>query len=242
MDFKGVKITWLGHSTFHLTTPEGPTILVDPFLTHNPSCPKSHYHIESDLILLTHGHADHIADVFTAWKRCSGQVVGIYDLTSWLGTQGLPAEKLMGMNRGGTTRLDSPAIELTMTLAVHSSTWQQPDGTLVPLGEPSGYVVGFSSGLKLYIAGDTALFGDMALIRDLYTPDIAILPIGDFYTMGPRPAAHAAKFLGVSAVIPCHYATFPALTGTPTALRDELGKLGLGHIEVLAPEPGETLS
>lgn len=242
MDLKGVKITWLGHSTFHIVSPDGPSLLVDPFLTHNPNCPKSHYQVECDSILLTHGHADHISDVFTAWKRCSGKVVGIYDLTSWLGTQGIPSEKLLGMNKGGTVHLGSPDVAVTMTHAVHSSTWQTQDGTQVALGEAAGYVLTFSNGFKLYIAGDTALFGDMALIRELYEPDVAILPIGDTYTMDPRAAAHAAKLLRVKAVIPCHYGTFPALTGTPEALREQLEKIGLGHVTVLSTEPGGTFS
>lgn len=242
MDLKGVKITWLGHSTFHITTPEGQSLLVDPFLTHNPKCPKSHYHVDCDAILLTHAHADHIADVFTAWKRCSGKVVGTYDLTSWLSTQGIPTDKLLGMNKGGSTCLGTPNVALTMTHAIHSSTWQMPDGTVLALGDPAGYVVTFSNGLKLYIAGDTALFGDMALFRELYEPDLAILPIGDFYTMDPRAAAHAARLLRVKAVIPCHYGTFPALTGTPEALRDQLEKIGLGHVQVLSTEPGGTIA
>lgn len=241
MNFRGVRITWLGHSTFRIVTPEGHSLLVDPFLAGNPKCPPAEHHVACDAILLTHGHADHISDVFNAWERCSGPIVGIYDLTTWLATKKIPAEKLLGMNKGGTIHLGSSKVSVTMTDARHSSTWQEPDGTIVPLGEPAGYVVGFSNGLKLYIAGDTSLFGDMTLIRELYEPDAAILPIGDVYTMDPRAAAVACRLLGVNAVIPCHYGTFPGLTGTPDALRSELAKQGLGHVEVHAPEPGGTV-
>ncbi|WP_152049315.1 metal-dependent hydrolase [Tautonia marina] len=240
MDFQGVRITWLGHSTFLLTSPEGQTLLVDPFLANNPKCPKPFHDVSCDAIAITHGHADHLADVFSAAKRCSGKIVGMYDLTGWLGSKGIDSAKLLGMNKGGSICLGSPNIALTMTDARHSSSWTEQDGTIVYLGEAAGYVATFSNGFKIYIAGDTCLFGDMSLIRELYAPDLAILPIGDHFTMDPRAAAFACRLLGVKAVIPCHYGTFPPLIGTPDQLRAQIDHLGLST-EVFAPEPGETV-
>ncbi len=240
MDFKGIKITWLGHSTFVLQTPEGKKVLVDPFLASSPVCPEAYHEVETDAILITHGHGDHMADVFTAAPRCSGPIVGIYDLTQWLGTKGVDGSKLMGMNKGGTISLDALKMTVTMTDARHSSVFVDEDGTYVPLGEPAGFVLGFSNGVKIYIAGDTSLFGDMALIGELWSPDAAILPIGDWFTMDPRQAAYACRFLGVKAVVPCHYGTFPILTGTPEKLTEELAALNL-DVEVLAVGIGESV-
>ncbi|CAN5615448.1 metal-dependent hydrolase [soil metagenome] len=240
MDLKGIKITWLGHSTFLFDTPEGHRLLVDPFLANNPKCPKEFHDVSCDAIAITHGHMDHVADVFSAAERCKGSIVGMFDLTGWLGGKGIDSQKLVGMNKGGSVCLGTPNVALTMTDAKHSSSWTESDGTIVYLGEPAGYVLTFSNNFKIYLAGDTCLFGDMALIRELYAPDLAILPIGDHFTMDPRAAAHACRLLGVEAAIPCHYGTFPLLTGTPDQFRKHLETLGL-NVEVLAPEPGETV-
>jgi L-ascorbate metabolism protein UlaG (beta-lactamase superfamily) len=240
MDFQGVRITWLGHSTFLITSPEGQTLLVDPFLANNPKCPPSFHDVSCDAIAITHGHTDHLTDVFSAAGKCSGKIVGMYELTGWLGSKGIDAEKLVGMNKGGSVCLGSPNVALTMVDAKHSSSWSEQDGTIVYLGEPAGFVVTFSNGFKLYIAGDTCLFGDMSLIRELYAPHAAILPIGDLYTMDPRAAAFACRMLGVEAVIPCHYGTFPALVGTPDQLRAQVQQLGLST-EVFVPKPGGTV-
>jgi L-ascorbate metabolism protein UlaG (beta-lactamase superfamily) len=222
MDLKGLEITWLGHSTFLIKTPEGKRILVDPWLAGNPSCPEEFHHVNVDAILITHGHNDHIGDVFTAAERCSGPIVGIYDLTSWLGTKGVDGSKLAGMNKGGTVVFEDLEIAVSMTHAIHSSSFQNEDGTIQYLGEAAGYCVEFSNELVLYIAGDTSLFGDMEWIGELYHPDVAILPIGDHFTMDPQQAAIATDLLGVEAVIPCHHGTFPLLAGTPDELREFL--------------------
>ena len=234
--FHGIHITWLGHSTFLFETPQGKKILLDPWLASNPKCPKAFHKLEVDAILITHGHQDHIGDVFSAHKRCKGPVVGIFDLTTWLGTKGVPEEKLVGMNKGGRTHLEGLGLEVVMTNAHHSSSFMD-DGTLVYLGEPAGFVLKFSEGPTIYVAGDTCVFGDMELIAKMEEPEVAILPIGDFFTMDPRAAAWATRLLGVKQVIPCHYGTFPALKGSPKELRAELRTLGL-EVEVVELEPG----
>lgn len=237
--FDGVKVTWLGHGTFVFETPEGKKILVDPWLQGNPSCPEEFYDLEVDAMLITHGHNDHIGDVFTAHERCNGPIVGIFDLTTWLGIKGVPEEKLVGMNIGGRKRFEELDIEVRMTRAVHSSSFND-NGQIVYLGEPVGYSIKFSNGKTFYFAGDTALFGDMALIAEFDRPEVAILPIGDFFTMDPEQAAHACKLLKVKHVIPGHFGTFGALTGTPDELADHLKRLNL-DTRVIISDVGSTI-
>jgi L-ascorbate metabolism protein UlaG (beta-lactamase superfamily) len=228
-------MTWLGHATWILETPGGKRVLFDPFISDNPACPEEYKQNgigEIDVILVTHGHGDHVGDLVPLARRTGATVVAIFDLTSWLGTKGV--ENLAGMNKGGTQEV--AGLGVTLVDAVHSSAIMEDD-RLVYLGDPCGIVLTLEDGFKIYNAGDTAVFGDMRLIAELYEPDLAILPIGDHFTMGPREAAKAIELLGVRRVVPQHFGTFPVLTGTPTALRELVG----GDVEIMVVEPGGTL-
>ena len=225
-----LAITWLGHSSFRVRTPGGKEILFDPWYTGNPSFPEKARPKAADLILISHGHSDHITDAEAMAKSTGATVVGIWEITSWLGSKGV--KNIEPMNKGGT--ITAKGLRITMTDARHSSS---ADKDLTYLGEAAGFVVKLENGQTIYFAGDTSLFGDMKLIGELYKPDIAFLPIGDRFTMGPDTAAMAAKWLGVKQVVPMHYGTFPLLTGTPHQLEQQLKGTG---IEVLKLLPGET--
>jgi L-ascorbate metabolism protein UlaG (beta-lactamase superfamily) len=229
------EFLYLGHSTVLCTLPGGKTILIDPWVEHNPACPESSKQLARvDAMLITHAHSDHMADAVDLAKRHHPEkVVACYEVAAWLTKHGV--ERCAGMNLGGSQ--DVLGARVAMVRADHSSSIVTPDGVVYG-GLASGYVVRLPDGYTFYHAGDTALFSDMELIAELYRPELAFLPIGDLYTMDPGHAALACRLLGVSTVIPIHYGTFPALTGTPAALAAALQDRGI-TTEVVALAPGE---
>lgn len=236
-DLKGTSITWLGHATVLITTPKGTNILIDPFIEHNPKYPKGYKLPDKiDLLLLSHGHMDHIADAIPVAKKHGPIAIGMVELIGWLQSKGLSNDQGIGMNMGGSHK--HADVTVSLTEARHSSGISDGDQTVYG-GEPAGLIIAIDNGPTLYHAGDTTVFSDMKLIGELYHPDLAMLPIGDHYTMGPRLAAVAAKLVGAKTVLPIHFGTFPALIGTPAALEKELAGSG---ITVLHTEPGKELS
>lgn len=228
---QGLKITWLGHATVLIESAKGTRVLVDPFIEGNPKYPKQFMlPPKIDYVLLTHGHGDHISDAVPVAKNYGATVVAIYELADYIAKQGV--EKTIGINLGGT--VDIGDMSATMVDAKHSSGAQDKDGTHY-VGVAAGFVITPKSGPVLYHAGDTAVFGDMRLIGELYKPEIAMLPIGGYYTMGPREAALAAKYLGAKTILPLHWGTFPVLTGTPA----ELAKHVERGVKVVQWAPGD---
>jgi L-ascorbate metabolism protein UlaG (beta-lactamase superfamily) len=233
---RGNSLTWLGHAAFRITTPTGKVVLIDPWIASNPSCPAELKKLEGvDTMLITHGHFDHIADAVELGKKFKPEIVAIYEIGQWLESKGV--QNVRAMNKGGTLRVGE--IEVTMVNAIHSCGILD-EGKIVYGGEACGYVVRLPGGLTIYHAGDTAVFGDMKLIADLYAPELALLPIGDRFTMSPREAALAIRLLNVRHVVPMHFGTFPLLTGTP----DELNRItqDIAGLEIHALAPGESIS
>jgi len=231
--FKGVSITWLGHATVLIQTAKGTNLLIDPFIEHNPKYPRGYALPEKiHYVLLTHGHGDHISDAVPVAQKHGSTVVAIYELAAYIGGKG--AANTMGMNLGGTAQLEDVAV--TMVEATHSAAAQDENGTHY-VGVATGFVLSVAGGPVLYHAGDTNVFGDMKLIAQLYRPELAMLPIGGFYTMGPTEAALAVQLLEPKFILPLHFGTFPPLTGTP----DELAKFVGSSVQVVRCAPGETI-
>jgi L-ascorbate metabolism protein UlaG (beta-lactamase superfamily) len=229
-----IDITWLGHGTFQLKLESGEVIVMDPWTDGNPAYPSGHDFDRVDSILISHGHFDHIHDAVPLAKRFKAKVVCIYETGHWLESKGV--ENVSAMNKGGSQLVGS--VMVTMTHAIHSCGILD-DGKIIYGGEAAGYVLRLPDGRVIYFAGDTNVFSDMALIRDLYSPELAMLPIGDLFTMSPREAAVACRLLKAKQVIPMHFGTFPPLTGTPNALSELLADTP--ETSVWELKPGKTV-
>jgi L-ascorbate metabolism protein UlaG (beta-lactamase superfamily) len=227
-----LAITWYGHATFVVTTPGGKRIVFDPWLIGNPKAPAGARIEKADVICVTHGHSDHTTDVITVARATGAPVVAVFELGNYFRGKGL--KDVVDMGVGGT--VDVKGLKISMTPAVHTSSIED-DGQQLYVGTATGFVVRMEDGRAIYFAGDTALFGDMRLIREMYAPEIAFLPIGDHYTMNPAAAAKACEMLGVRQVVPMHYGTFPVLTGSPDELKKLVEPTG---VDVLVLKPGET--
>ena len=229
---KGTRITWLGHATVLVETAAGTNVLIDPFIAGNPKYPKD-FELPSKIhyILLTHGHGDHISDAVPVARKHGSTVAAVYELADYVAGMGVAST--IGMNLGGTVQLDDVAA--TMVEAKHSAGAQDEKGTHY-VGVATGFVLTIPGAPTLYHAGDTAVFGDMKLIRELYRPKVAMLPIGGHYTMDPKQAELAVNLLEPDVVLPLHFGTFPPLTGTP----EELAALVAGMVKVVKGKPGET--
>ncbi len=231
---QGTRITWLGHATVLIRTAKGTNILIDPFISHNPKYPQK-FELPSriDYVLLTHGHGDHISDAVPVARKHGSTVVAIYELADYIAGHGV--SQTMGMNLGGTVALND--VTATMVEAKHSAAASDEKGTHYT-GVAAGFVLAVPGGPVLYHAGDTSVFGDMQLIRELYQPRIVMLPIGGYYTMDPRQAALACRLLAPDTVLPIHFGTFPPLKGTPA----ELAALVAPGVKVVNWKPGDEVS
>jgi L-ascorbate metabolism protein UlaG (beta-lactamase superfamily) len=241
-DDRRLALTWYGHSCVELRTPGGKTVLIDPWFA-NPRSPKAAAAVERcDLLLVTHGHFDHLGDAVEIAARTKPHWPCIHELSLWLAAQ-LPdlGDRIIGMNKGGTVQVGD--LRVSMVPADHSAgNWFEPDRVPLYLGEAAGFVIELEDGRRVYHTGDTALFSDLRLVGEIHQPEILMLPIGGHYTMGPREAARAVQLIGSKRVLPLHWGTFPILAGTPEALGAELAARGISDVIILTPEPGEAVA
>ncbi|HST25512.1 MAG TPA: metal-dependent hydrolase [Gaiellaceae bacterium] len=225
-------LTWLGHASFRIDSPGGKRIYIDPWLNGNPKCPEGELTPERvDAIAVTHGHGDHVGDTIDLAKQHGCPVVALVELAAWINEQGVDDSQIHNPNKGGTVDVDG--VKFTLTNAHHSGA--TPDGAYG--GEPAGIVVTLEDGTAVYFAGDTCVFGDMQLIKRLYEPSVAVLPIGGHFTMDPKEAGVALELLGAKRCVPCHWGTFGLLTGTP----DQLRQHAPAEVEIVDVEPGGTV-
>jgi L-ascorbate metabolism protein UlaG (beta-lactamase superfamily) len=229
------KLSFFGHSAFRIVTEQDLKIWIDPWLD-NPQAAGKPDSLDADLILITHAHEDHMGNCLSMARSSSTEVIAIHEIQQYLLIKGLP--NVTGMNIGGT--YITKGVAITMVPALHSSSIQEGDEILYG-GEAAGFVIRLEDGLILYHAGDTGLFGDMALIGGMYKPEIAMVPIGNHYTMGPIEAACACKFLRANKVVPMHYGSFPALTGTVEEFSKELASQQV-DTQLVELKPGESMS
>ncbi len=249
-----VEVLWLGHSTTRITSTTGKVIVIDPFLTKNPKAPAEYRNLEAlgrvDLILVTHGHSDHTDDLLALVRLTGAKVVANYEYANNLVAFGLlEGDKIIAMNKSGAVEPLGRGIKIHMVPAEHSSSvdlrnlglqGSQPNRPRhIAGGFPVGYVVELENGFKIYHSGDTGVFGDMALIRELYQPDLALVCIGGHFTMGPEGAAYAIReLIKPKQVIPIHYGTYPVINRTPAEFKEALGDT---PVEVLDVVPGQAL-
>lgn len=226
------QLTWFGHAAFRIETPSGKTLLVDPWLQNptNPTGKDDVKNTKADLILVTHGHFDHVGDAIEIAKRTKAKLVATFDLGNAIVGMGYPKDQY-GMDTGGNfggsiTALDGE-VTITFVPAIHSSTVGE-NPKLVPGGNPGGFVIAIKNGPTLYHTGDTDVFGDMAQISKFAKIDVMLACIGDHFTMGPDRAAEAVRLVHPKRVAPMHFGTFPVLTGTPADFAKALKKAGAG--------------
>lgn len=236
LNTKGNRITYFGHSTFSLTTASGQVALIDPWVMTNPWCPEELKSVPRlDAIFLTHAHTDHMGDLLALAKKHRPKIAAMFETCLWIESKGF-AEETCPMGKGGSQKIGDFGI--TMTHAFHSNSIEE-NGVRHYGGEPAGYIIRMPGKFTVFHAGDTSVFGDMKLIGELYKPNLAMVPIGDRFTMGPKEAAYAIRLLGVKHVIPMHYGTFDFLTGTVEGLRNEAKKIK--GLKIHALKSGEQL-
>ncbi|PKL68635.1 MAG: metal-dependent hydrolase [Methanobacteriales archaeon HGW-Methanobacteriales-1] len=229
-----MNLRWLGHSAFELITEENLKILIDPFISNNPSCTLPVEEMEADLICITHGHADHFGDALEIANRTSALVIANHEISIFFSRQGFETQ---GMNIGGSSQFHD--IKITMVDAIHSSDIDFME-EITPGGKACGFIFELENGRKIYHAGDTSLFGDLKfVVGDFYKPDVALIPIGDRYTMGLKDASTAVKWISPQIVIPMHYNTFPVIEQDPEDFVD-LVKNRIPNVEVIILNPGDT--